>query len=61
VVVGSKFAQNGSEKVRSKWLREKPYNGGRPCPKLDHLNQVKSLFLMRGGKKCGYITVDVEA
>uniref|UniRef100_A0A673GSM3 Thrombospondin type-1 domain-containing protein 7A-like n=1 Tax=Sinocyclocheilus rhinocerous TaxID=307959 RepID=A0A673GSM3_9TELE len=27
-------------KVRSKWLREKPYNGGRPCPKLDHLNQV---------------------
>jgi len=48
-------------KVRSKWLREKPYNGGRPCPKLDHLNQVKSLFLMRGGKKCGYITVDVEA
>ncbi|CAL8297260.1 unnamed protein product [Lota lota] len=28
-------------KVRSKWLREKPYNGGRPCPKLDHVNQVK--------------------
>uniref|UniRef100_A0A8D2LWY1 Thrombospondin type-1 domain-containing protein 7A n=1 Tax=Varanus komodoensis TaxID=61221 RepID=A0A8D2LWY1_VARKO len=27
-------------KVRSKWLREKPYNGGRPCPKLDHVNQV---------------------
>ncbi|KAF3839604.1 hypothetical protein F7725_018321 [Dissostichus mawsoni] len=27
-------------KVRSKWLREKPYNGGRPCPKLDHINQV---------------------
>uniref|UniRef100_A0A8C9T5G6 Thrombospondin type-1 domain-containing protein 7A n=1 Tax=Scleropages formosus TaxID=113540 RepID=A0A8C9T5G6_SCLFO len=26
-------------KVRSKWLREKPYNGGRPCPKLDHVNQ----------------------
>src|SRR4029434_2668389 len=25
-------------KVRSKWLREKPYNGGRPCPKLDHIN-----------------------
>uniref|UniRef100_A0A8C7YPA9 Thrombospondin, type I, domain containing 7Aa n=1 Tax=Oryzias sinensis TaxID=183150 RepID=A0A8C7YPA9_9TELE len=30
-------------KVRSKWLREKPYNGGRPCPKLDHVNQVKGL------------------
>ncbi|MEQ2236537.1 Thrombospondin type-1 domain-containing protein 7A [Ilyodon furcidens] len=29
-------------KVRSKWLREKPYNGGRPCPKLDHINQVQS-------------------
>lgn len=28
-------------KVRSKWLREKPYNGGRPCPKLDHVNQVR--------------------
>ncbi|KAI7806178.1 putative thrombospondin type-1 domain-containing protein 7A-like [Triplophysa rosa] len=28
-------------KVRSKWLREKPYNGGRPCPKLDHLNQAQ--------------------
>ncbi|KAJ8267352.1 hypothetical protein COCON_G00125240, partial [Conger conger] len=27
-------------KVRSKWLREKPYNGGRPCPKLDHVSQV---------------------
>ncbi|XP_075922309.1 thrombospondin type-1 domain-containing protein 7A isoform X2 [Petromyzon marinus] len=27
-------------KVRSKWLREKPYNRGRPCPKLDHVNQV---------------------
>ncbi|XP_069067932.1 thrombospondin type-1 domain-containing protein 7A [Pleurodeles waltl] len=27
-------------KVRSKWLREKPYNGGRPCPKMDHVNQV---------------------
>ncbi|ELV13783.1 Thrombospondin type-1 domain-containing protein 7A [Tupaia chinensis] len=27
-------------KVRSKWLREKPYNGGRPCPKLDHVNQI---------------------
>ncbi|KAJ7407423.1 thrombospondin type-1 domain-containing protein 7B-like protein [Willisornis vidua] len=26
-------------KVRSKWLKEKPYNGGRPCPKLDLKNQ----------------------
>uniref|UniRef100_A0A4W3HRX9 Thrombospondin type-1 domain-containing protein 7A n=1 Tax=Callorhinchus milii TaxID=7868 RepID=A0A4W3HRX9_CALMI len=27
-------------RVRSKWLREKPYNGGRLCPKLDIKNQV---------------------
>ncbi|NWS68862.1 THS7B protein, partial [Crotophaga sulcirostris] len=27
-------------KVRSRWLKEKPYNGGRPCPKLDLKNQV---------------------
>ncbi|XP_059826219.1 thrombospondin type-1 domain-containing protein 7B isoform X2 [Hypanus sabinus] len=26
--------------VRSKWLREKAYNGGRPCLKLDVKNQV---------------------
>ncbi|XP_028003996.2 thrombospondin type-1 domain-containing protein 7B [Eptesicus fuscus] len=27
-------------RMRSKWLKEKPYNGGRPCPKLDLKNQV---------------------
>ncbi|XP_056290680.1 thrombospondin type-1 domain-containing protein 7B isoform X1 [Pseudoliparis swirei] len=27
-------------KIRSKWLREKSFNGGRPCPKLDLKNQV---------------------
>ncbi|KAG8432280.1 hypothetical protein GDO86_016793 [Hymenochirus boettgeri] len=26
--------------IRSKWLKEKPYNGGRSCPKLDLRNQV---------------------
>ncbi|KAA0710433.1 Thrombospondin type-1 domain-containing protein 7A [Triplophysa tibetana] len=31
-------------KVRSKWLREKPYNGGRPCPKLDHVNQLSKIY-----------------
>ncbi|KAJ8392650.1 hypothetical protein AAFF_G00073240 [Aldrovandia affinis] len=30
----------GGVKVRSKWLREKPFNGGRPCPKLDLKNQM---------------------
>ncbi|NXA36109.1 THS7B protein, partial [Eudromia elegans] len=27
-------------RIRSRWLKEKPYNGGRPCPKLDLRNQV---------------------
>ncbi|CAJ1071311.1 thrombospondin type-1 domain-containing protein 7B [Xyrichtys novacula] len=27
-------------KIRSKWLREKAFNGGRPCPRLDSKNQV---------------------
>ncbi|XP_028628963.1 thrombospondin type-1 domain-containing protein 7B [Grammomys surdaster] len=27
-------------RIRSKWLKEKPYSGGRPCPKLDLKNQV---------------------
>ncbi|XP_069894326.1 thrombospondin type-1 domain-containing protein 7B [Dipodomys merriami] len=27
-------------RIRSKWLKEKPYNRGRPCPKLDLKNQV---------------------
>lgn len=26
--------------MRSKWLREKAFNGGRPCPRLDFKNQV---------------------
>lgn len=30
-------------RVRSKWLKEKPYNGGRPCPKLDLRNQVSDI------------------
>ncbi|KTF84220.1 hypothetical protein cypCar_00007745 [Cyprinus carpio] len=29
----------GGVKVRSQWLREKPFNGGRPCPKLNYKNQ----------------------
>lgn len=30
-------------RVRSKWLKEKPYNGGRPRPKLDLKNQVSDV------------------
>ncbi|XP_072517288.1 thrombospondin type-1 domain-containing protein 7B [Salminus brasiliensis] len=33
----------GGVKVRSQWLREKPFNGGRPCPKLDFKNQVSEV------------------
>ncbi|XP_035379035.1 thrombospondin type-1 domain-containing protein 7B [Electrophorus electricus] len=31
----------GGVKMRSRWLREKPFNGGRPCPKLDFRNQAQ--------------------
>lgn len=30
-------------RIRSKWLKEKPYNGGRPCPTLDLKNQVQCM------------------
>uniref|UniRef100_A0A672KE66 Thrombospondin type-1 domain-containing protein 7B-like n=1 Tax=Sinocyclocheilus grahami TaxID=75366 RepID=A0A672KE66_SINGR len=35
----------GGVKVRSQWLREKPFNGGRPCPKLNYKNQQVSEVL----------------
>ncbi|XP_037119281.1 thrombospondin type-1 domain-containing protein 7A-like isoform X2 [Syngnathus acus] len=45
-------------KVRSKWLREKPYNGGRPCPKLDHVNQAQVYEVVPCVSDCGqYIWV----
>ncbi|XP_030627616.1 thrombospondin type-1 domain-containing protein 7B [Chanos chanos] len=31
----------GGVKVRSQWLREKPFNGGSPCPKLNFKNQAQ--------------------
>ncbi|XP_039199733.1 thrombospondin type-1 domain-containing protein 7A isoform X1 [Crotalus tigris] len=40
-------------KVRSKWLREKPYNGGRPCPKLDHVNQAQVYEVVPCHSDCG--------
>ncbi|KAM9824426.1 thrombospondin type-1 domain-containing protein 7A [Neosynchiropus ocellatus] len=43
----------GGVKVRSKWLREKPYNGGRPCPKLDHVNQSKVYEVVPCRSDCG--------
>lgn len=41
-------------KIRSRWLREKAFNGGRPCPKLDLKNQVWLHYQhieFNGGKK----------
>ncbi|XP_061738576.1 thrombospondin type-1 domain-containing protein 7A-like [Nerophis ophidion] len=40
-------------KVRSKWLREKPYNSGRPCPKLDHVNQAQVYEVVPCLSDCG--------
>ncbi|XP_038626243.1 thrombospondin type-1 domain-containing protein 7A [Tachyglossus aculeatus] len=40
-------------KVRSKWLREKPYHGGRPCPKLDHVNQAQVYEVVPCHSDCG--------
>ncbi|XP_051957566.1 thrombospondin type-1 domain-containing protein 7B [Xyrauchen texanus] len=34
----------GGVKVRSQWLRQKPFNGGRPCPKLNYKNQVSEVL-----------------
>uniref|UniRef100_A0A8C9GFR8 Thrombospondin type-1 domain-containing protein 7B n=1 Tax=Piliocolobus tephrosceles TaxID=591936 RepID=A0A8C9GFR8_9PRIM len=36
-------------RIRSKWLKEKPYNGGRPCPKLDLKNQCVNTADSEGG------------
>ncbi|MBN3300954.1 THS7B protein, partial [Amia calva] len=59
----------GGVKVRSKWLREKPFNGGRPCPKLDLKNQVyeavpcysecsRYIWVMEAWSVCTINTVD---
>ncbi|XP_077362253.1 thrombospondin type-1 domain-containing protein 7A-like [Festucalex cinctus] len=47
-------------KVRSKWLREKPYNGGRPCPKLDHVNQAQVYEVVPCLSDCGQYVWVVE-
>lgn len=40
-------------KTRSKWLREKAFNGGRPCPRLDLKNQVRPAV----GRRCMWSVV----
>ncbi|XP_034041977.1 thrombospondin type-1 domain-containing protein 7B [Thalassophryne amazonica] len=39
-------------KIRSKWLREKAFNGGRPCPKLDLKNQAQVYEARSCHSKC---------
>lgn len=55
-------------KIRSKWLREKAFNGGRPCPKLDLKNQVSTSACVstasctvQEGNKLWKVTVIVTA
>uniref|UniRef100_A0A3Q4ARY6 Thrombospondin type-1 domain-containing protein 7A n=1 Tax=Mola mola TaxID=94237 RepID=A0A3Q4ARY6_MOLML len=46
-------------KMRSKWLREKAFNGGRPCPRLDLKNQVYEA--VRCHSKCSQYEWRVES
>ncbi|XP_024919574.1 thrombospondin type-1 domain-containing protein 7B [Cynoglossus semilaevis] len=39
-------------KIRSRWLREKAFNGGRPCPKLDLKNQAQVYQAVPCYSKC---------
>lgn len=44
--------------MRSKWLREKAFNGGRPCPRLDLKNQAScaaARLLLQHVSLCGVI------
>nr|XP_043874554.1 thrombospondin type-1 domain-containing protein 7B isoform X2 [Solea senegalensis] len=43
---------NSGLKIRSKWLREKAFNGGRPCPKLDLKNQAQVHQALPCHSKC---------
>lgn len=44
----------GGVKVRARWLREKPFNGGRPCPKLNVKNQVRVALLQVNFSMAGF-------
>nr|XP_045006889.1 thrombospondin type-1 domain-containing protein 7B isoform X3 [Jaculus jaculus] len=47
-------------RIRSKWLKEKPYNGGRPCPKLDLKNQAQVHEAVPCYNECNQYTWVVE-
>ncbi|XP_016380716.1 thrombospondin type-1 domain-containing protein 7B-like [Sinocyclocheilus rhinocerous] len=50
----------GGVKVRSQWLREKPFNGGRPCPKLDYKNQAQVSEVLPCYSDCSQYVWEVE-
>lgn len=47
-------------KMRSKWLREKAFNGGRPCPKLDLKNQAQVYEAMPCHTECSQYEWRIE-
>ncbi|XP_034549450.1 thrombospondin type-1 domain-containing protein 7B [Notolabrus celidotus] len=47
-------------KIRSKWLREKAFNGGRPCPRLDSKNQVRVYEAVRCQSECNQYEWRIE-
>ncbi|XP_037542046.1 thrombospondin type-1 domain-containing protein 7B [Nematolebias whitei] len=47
-------------KIRSKWLREKAFNGGRPCPKLDLKNQAQVYEAVPCNRECSQYEWRIE-
>ncbi|XP_014851900.1 PREDICTED: thrombospondin type-1 domain-containing protein 7B isoform X1 [Poecilia mexicana] len=47
-------------KIRSKWLREKAFNGGQPCPKLDLKNQAQVYEAVPCNMECGQYEWRIE-
>ncbi|TKS67458.1 Thrombospondin type-1 domain-containing protein 7A [Collichthys lucidus] len=48
-------------KIRSKWLREKAFNAGRPCPRLDLKNQLQVYEAVRCHSECSQYEWKIEA
>ncbi|XP_062869505.1 thrombospondin type-1 domain-containing protein 7B [Trichomycterus rosablanca] len=51
----------GGVKARARWLREKPFNGGRPCPKLDVKNQVRVSEVVPCYSECNQYVWEVNS
>ncbi|XP_047666453.1 thrombospondin type-1 domain-containing protein 7B isoform X2 [Tachysurus fulvidraco] len=50
----------GGVKVRARWLREKPFNGGRPCPKLNVKNQAQVSEVVPCYSECNRYSWEAE-